>query len=59
MQISFYTIALLGMIADKLGKRFKMLAIPMYFCVVNTASLIAFFKTLKGQKTIVWETVRK
>lgn len=59
MQIFFYTIALLGMLADRLGKRLKMFAIPMYFCVVNTASLIAFFKTLKGQKTIVWETVRK
>jgi cellulose synthase/poly-beta-1,6-N-acetylglucosamine synthase-like glycosyltransferase len=59
MQISFYSIALIGMIADKLGKRLKMFAIPMYFCVVNTASLIAFFKTLKGQKTVIWETVRK
>lgn len=59
MQISFYTIALLGMIADKLGRRLKMFAIPMYFCVVNTASLIAFFKTLAGQKAVTWETVRK
>jgi cellulose synthase/poly-beta-1,6-N-acetylglucosamine synthase-like glycosyltransferase len=59
MQISFYTIALLGMIADRLGRRLKMFAIPMYFCVVNTASLIAFFKTLAGQKAVTWETVRK
>lgn len=59
MQISFYTIAFMGMIADRLGKRLKMFAIPMYFCVVNTASLIAFFKILAGQRAVTWETVRK
>ena len=58
-QIIFYAAALAGLIADSLGWRFRILAIPLYFCVVNTASLFAFFKTLKGQKTVTWETVRK
>jgi cellulose synthase/poly-beta-1,6-N-acetylglucosamine synthase-like glycosyltransferase len=59
MQVAFYVVALLGVLADRLGKKLKMFAIPMYFCVVNTASVIAFFKTLAGRKAVTWETVRK
>jgi cellulose synthase/poly-beta-1,6-N-acetylglucosamine synthase-like glycosyltransferase len=58
-QIVFYLSALIGLLTDRFGHKMKVLAIPLYFCVVNYASFIAFFKTLKGQKTIVWETVRK
>jgi len=58
-QIVFYVSALIGLLSDRLGHKMKVLAIPLYFCVVNYASFLAFFKTLKGQKTIVWETVRK
>jgi cellulose synthase/poly-beta-1,6-N-acetylglucosamine synthase-like glycosyltransferase len=59
MQIVFYFSALIGLLTDRLGHKVKLLAIPLYFCVVNYASFLAFFKTLTGQKTIVWETVRK
>jgi cellulose synthase/poly-beta-1,6-N-acetylglucosamine synthase-like glycosyltransferase len=58
-QMVFYSAALLGLVADALNKRLRVLAIPLYFCVVNTASLLAFFKTLAGQKTVTWETVRR
>lgn len=58
-QIIFYVAALAGLLTDTLGWRFRIFAIPLYFCVVNTASLLAFFKTLRGQKTVTWETVRR
>lgn len=59
LQVAFYLLALAGLAADRMGKKFKPAAVPLYFCIVNTASLIAFFKTLAGQKMVTWETVRK
>lgn len=59
LQVAFYFLALVGLGADRVGKKFKPAAVPLYFCIVNTASLIAFFKTLAGQKMVTWETVRK
>ncbi|ABB32237.1 glycosyl transferase family 2 [Geobacter metallireducens RCH3] len=59
LQVAFYLLALFGLGADRVGKKFKPAAVPLYFCIVNTASLIAFFKTLAGQKMVTWETVRK
>ncbi len=58
-QLVFYSAALIGLMADRLGHKIKALGIPLYFCIVNTASFLAFFKTLKGQKSVTWETVRK
>ena len=58
-QIIFYCAAFLGWIADMLGYHLRILAIPLYFCVVNVASMIAFSKTLTGQKSVTWETLRK
>ncbi|MRR07988.1 MAG: glycosyltransferase family 2 protein, partial [Deltaproteobacteria bacterium] len=59
LQAAFYLLAVVGLLADRVGKKFKPAAVPLYFCIVNTASLIAFFKTLAGQKMVTWETVRK
>jgi cellulose synthase/poly-beta-1,6-N-acetylglucosamine synthase-like glycosyltransferase len=59
LQLAFYLAALIGLISDRFGKRIRLLAIPLYFCVVNAASMVAFWKTLKGQKMVTWETVRK
>jgi cellulose synthase/poly-beta-1,6-N-acetylglucosamine synthase-like glycosyltransferase len=59
LQLAFYLAALVGLVSDRFGKRIRLLAIPLYFCVVNTASMVAFWKTLKGQKMVTWETVRK
>lgn len=59
LQMAFYLLAVVGLLADRVGKKFKPAAVPLYFCIVNTASLIAFFKTLAGQKMVTWETVRK
>ena len=58
-QALFYSSALIGLLGDIFRKRLRVLAIPLYFCVVNIASLFAFFKTLTGQKKVTWETIRK
>jgi len=58
-QILFYIGAMGGYLLDKMGKKAKLLALPLYYCVVNAASAAAFFRTIFGKKAIVWETVRK
>lgn len=59
VQILFYFGAMGGYLLDKMGKKAKFLALPLYYCVVNAASVAAFFRTIFGKKAIVWETVRK
>ena len=58
-QVLFYIGAMGGYLLDKMGKKVKLLALPLYYCVVNAASVAAFFRTVFGKKAIVWETVRK
>lgn len=59
VQILFYLGAGVGYLLDRSGKKAKLLALPLYYCVVNAASITAFFRTLTGRKSIVWETVRQ
>lgn len=58
-QVLFYIGAMGGFLLEKMGKKIKLLALPVYYCVVNAASATAFFRTIFGKKAIVWETVRK
>lgn len=58
-QILFYIGAMGGFLLDKMGKKAKLLALPLYYCVVNAASVAAFFRTVFGKKVIVWKTDRK
>jgi cellulose synthase/poly-beta-1,6-N-acetylglucosamine synthase-like glycosyltransferase len=59
VQMLFYLGAGAGYLLDKKGRKAKLLALPLYYCVVNAASITAFFRTLTGEKSIVWETARK
>lgn len=59
LQLAFYLAALAGLAADRFDVKILLLAVPLYFCVVNAASMVAFWKTLTGQKMVTWETVRK
>jgi len=58
-QVVFYLSALFAWVMEKYGRKFKLLFLPLYFCVVNIASLRAIFNLIKGRKMAVWETVRK
>jgi cellulose synthase/poly-beta-1,6-N-acetylglucosamine synthase-like glycosyltransferase len=59
IQVLFYLGAGAGYLLDRSGKKAKLLALPLYYCVVNAASITAFFRTVTGKKSIVWETVRQ
>jgi len=58
LQILFYSFGLLSMLIP-LHRRWKPLGIPLYFCTLNAAALFGIFEILRGQKYVVWETIRK
>jgi cellulose synthase/poly-beta-1,6-N-acetylglucosamine synthase-like glycosyltransferase len=59
VQVLFYLGAGTGYLLDRKGRKAKLLALPLYYCVVNAASITAFFRMIFGKKAIVWETARK
>lgn len=59
LQILFYLTALFGWLAEKIGVRLGVLAIPHYFVLANWASVLAFFKFLRGETYATWEPIRE
>lgn len=57
-QILFYVLAVAGYLLDRFGIKQGLLALPYYFCLVNYASLVGFFKAVCGQRMAVWSTGR-
>lgn len=59
LQSIFYILALIGWLIDfATKKKPKLFSLPLYFCVLNFASLVAIFKVLLRKKEITWKTVR-
>lgn len=56
LQLAFYGAALAALVLDRRHIRAPGLFVPLYFCLVNLAPLIAVWSLLKGEKKIVWET---
>lgn len=59
LQVMFYLMALVAWIIEKNGKKLGVLAIPLYFCLANLASVIAFYRFLKGENYARWEPIRE
>lgn len=59
VQTAFYFLAFVAWILEKAGKSFKVLAIPLYFVLTNAASLIGFYKFLRGERYAHWEPIRE
>ena len=59
LQIGFYATAFFGWIMEKSGKGAGVLAIPLYFVLANAASLIGFYKFLRGERFTNWEPIRE
>jgi cellulose synthase/poly-beta-1,6-N-acetylglucosamine synthase-like glycosyltransferase len=58
-QVTFYCCALSGWLLNgtRLGRK-KIFTIPFYFCMVNTASLVAILNVLRGRQIKHWEPQR-
>ena len=59
IQILFYTLALAGGLLERMGMRLSVLAMPLYFVLANLASVLAFYKFLRGETFTRWEPIRQ
>jgi cellulose synthase/poly-beta-1,6-N-acetylglucosamine synthase-like glycosyltransferase len=57
-QLAVYGAGLLGFALERLRIRVPGLFVPLYFCVVNLAPLIALTRLARGERNVVWETGR-
>lgn len=58
-QIVFYFAALAAMSIEKLnGTAPRILALPQYFVLANTAAVLAFYKFSRGERFAVWQPIR-
>src|SRR5579862_5175324 len=57
-QVAFYGTAAVGYVLERRQVRAPGLFIPLYFCVVNLAPLLAVRQLYRGRTTAVWETGR-
>ena len=58
LQVLFYLCALAGWLLELSGRKASLLAIPLYFVLANLASVIAFFRFVRGERVVTWETIR-
>jgi cellulose synthase/poly-beta-1,6-N-acetylglucosamine synthase-like glycosyltransferase len=58
LQIIFYGLAITGFFMEKKGVHKMVFYLPLYFCIVNLASLISMFKVMKKQNIVTWQTIR-
>jgi len=58
VQVGFYSLAIAGRILDSKGYYFKPASMAYYFCLINIASLLAFFRFMMGERMITWEPIR-
>lgn len=58
-QVLFYVLALAGFILERADLRPSLLAMPLYFVLANLASVVAFYKFLRGERYARWEPIRE
>lgn len=58
-QLCCYGAAALAWVLERAGLHSRVLAIPQYFVLTNMASLIAFYKFVRGEKYARWEPIRE
>jgi cellulose synthase/poly-beta-1,6-N-acetylglucosamine synthase-like glycosyltransferase len=57
-QAAFYGMALAGWLMERSGMRMTLLGMPLYFVLANLASVIAFYKFVRGERYARWEPIR-
>jgi cellulose synthase/poly-beta-1,6-N-acetylglucosamine synthase-like glycosyltransferase len=59
LQAAFYLMAFAAWILEKSGVKLGILAMPLYFVLANIASIVAFYRFLRGERYARWETIRE
>src|SRR5205823_1616396 len=58
-QILFYLLGAVGLVLERSGRRLSVLAMPLYFALANLASVVAFYKFLRGETYTRWDPIRQ
>lgn len=59
VQLVFYGLALGGLLLRGTPiQRWKFFSVPFYFCLVNTAALVATANVIRGNRILLWEPQR-
>lgn len=59
VQILFLVGATAGVLLNRIASRpRRLLSLPYYFCMVNLACLVATFRSVAGQRVVLWEPQR-
>jgi hypothetical protein len=58
VELAFFAVAALAYLLERRNVRPPGFFIPLYFCVVNLAPLLALRALWRGETTVVWETSR-
>jgi cellulose synthase/poly-beta-1,6-N-acetylglucosamine synthase-like glycosyltransferase len=59
VQASFYLMAFAAWLLERSGAKLGILAMPLYFVLTNIASIVAFYKFLRGERYARWEPIRE
>ncbi|MFT3746499.1 MAG: glycosyltransferase family 2 protein [Pyrinomonadaceae bacterium] len=59
LQTAFYILGALGWVLERSGRRLGLLAMPLYFLLANLASVVAFYKFLRGETYTRWDPIRE
>lgn len=54
----FFMLAAAGWLLERAGRRLSVLALPLYFALANLASVVAFYRFLRGDTYARWEPIR-
>jgi poly-beta-1,6-N-acetyl-D-glucosamine synthase len=57
-QLALYGAAALAFLLEQRRVRVPGLVLPLYFCVLNLAPLLAVRALIRGEKQVTWETGR-
>jgi cellulose synthase/poly-beta-1,6-N-acetylglucosamine synthase-like glycosyltransferase len=57
-QLALYGAAIAGLVRERRKLKLGPLSFPYYFALANAASLLAFWKALRGETYVVWEPIR-
>ncbi len=57
-QSMFYSLAFVGWLLERAGRRVAPLVFPLYFVLANLAAVIAFVRFVRGERVVTWEPVR-
>jgi cellulose synthase/poly-beta-1,6-N-acetylglucosamine synthase-like glycosyltransferase len=58
LQTGFFLCASTGWLLERSPRKIRAFSLPFYFCVINTASVVAMLHLLLNRKIVKWKTVR-